>query len=778
MNNTECFESTNIPVLPLRDVVIYPYMIIPLFIGREKSIRCLKTSMKDKKKIMLVAQKEPSKDNPNPEDLYSIGTISNVLQMLKLPDGTVKVLVEGKKRAKILKIIDNGKHFVAEICYLQNCKIPEKENKIFIRTIINQFEVYIKLNKKIPREVLVTLNNIKNTSRLADTIAAHIPLRLKEKQKILEEIDLKKRIENLMKFMESEIEILKIEKKIRNRIRKQMEKSQREYYLNEQMKAIQKELGENEINKEEYQEIRNKMYSSQTPSIVRKKLVCELNKLKMMPSISAEATVVRSYIETVLSIPWKKKTKIKKNILEAKKILDQEHYGLYEIKERILEHLAVQNRKNKIQGPILCLVGPPGVGKTSLGKSIAKATGRKYIRISLGGLRDEAEIRGHRRTYIGSMPGKIIQKISKIGVKNPLFVLDEIDKISSDIRGDPSSALLEVLDIEQNFAFNDHYLELDYDLSEVMFIATANTLEIPYPLLDRMEIINLSGYTEEEKINIASMHLIPKQMQKNGIRKKEVKISKKILKQIIINYTKESGIRGLEREISKIYRKSIKIFLTRRNTKKITITKKNLKRFLGEKKFEYEKVKETSRIGKVIGLAWTELGGELLYIESIITKGKGNLICTGSIGKVMQESVKAGLTFLKYESKNFGISSKFYSNHDIHIHFPEGAVPKDGPSAGISICTAIFSSIVNNPVNLQFSMTGEITIFGNILPVGGIKEKILASQRGNIYSIIIPKKNKKEISKIPKKILQNTKIHFVTHIKEVFKIILLNKLTF
>ncbi len=764
-------KNTEILILPLRDVVVYPNMIVPLFIGRKKSIFCLELSMKQNKKILLVAQKKASTDDPNIDDLFNVGTISTILQVLKLPDGTIKILVEGLERAKIIEIQNKGKYFIALINKINESKINTKEQKIITKTLIHQFETYIKLSKKIPIEVLNSLNNIQNPVKLADTIATHIPLKLNSKQRILEINNINERLEYLIAMIESEINILKIEKKIRNRIKKQMEKSQKEYYLNEQIKAIQKELGDiNSLN--EYELIYKKFQKTKIPKKIKKKANLELKKLKLMSPLSAEATVVRSYIDWIIEIPWYKKTKIKKDLIKAKNILDKDHYGLEHVKERILEYLAVQNRSNKVKGPILCFVGPPGVGKTSLGKSISKATGRKYIKISLGGIRDEAEIRGHRKTYIGSMPGKIIQKITKTKVINPLFLLDEIDKISSDMRGDPSSALLEVLDPEQNNIFNDHYIEVDYDLSHVMFIATANSINnISPPLLDRMEIIKLVGYTENEKINIAKKYLIPKQIKNNFLKKKEISINNKIIIDIVRYYTRESGVRNLEREISKICRKSVKKITTNKKCKSIRINLKNLKKYLGIKKYDFEKIKKENPIGQVTGLAWTETGGEIITIESICIPGKGKLTYTGSLGEVMQESIKIALTVVRTLTKKIKIENKFYNKNDIHIHIPEGSTPKDGPSAGITICTSMISSLTKNKVKSNIAMTGEITLYGNIIPIGGLKEKLLAALRGGIKKVIIPIGNKKDLEEIPKNIIKNLKIYTLKNIKEVIKLI-------
>jgi len=773
--NSERSERIKIPVLPLRDVVVYPHMVIPLFVGRKKSIKCIETSMNNDKKIMLIAQKEASKDEPNTNDLFNIGTVSSILQMLKLPDGTVKVLVEGLQRACIQNITNNGEHFIAEVKLIISPTVFDKEQRVLIRTTIDQFESYIKLNKKIPSEILNTLSSTKNAEKLADIIAAHMPLKLSDKQSVLEIHNVNERLEFLMAIMETEIDLLKVEKRIRNRVKKQMEKSQREYYLNEQIKAIQKELGDMDEIPDENKILKRKIKSSKMPKEAKEKTESELQKLKMMSPMSAEATVVRSYIDWMIQVPWSVKTKIKKDIQEAKKILDIDHFGLEKVKERILEYLAVQSRTNKVKGPILCLIGPPGVGKTSLGKSIAKSTGRKYVRMALGGIRDEAEIRGHRRTYIGSMPGKLIQKMVKAKVKNPLFLLDEIDKMSCDIRVDPASALLEVLDPEQNANFNDHYLEVDYDLSDVMFVATSNSMNIPAPLLDRMEIIRLSGYTENEKLNIAKSYLYPKQIERNALKKNELKITDSAIVNIIQYYTREAGVRSLEREISKICRKVVKILTLNKSLKKIEINNKNLKEFLGIKRFDYGKTNSLNQIGQVLGLAWTEVGGELLTIETACVSGKGKLTYTGSLGEVMQESIQAALTVVRSQAKKLGIKKDFHEKHDIHVHVPEGATPKDGPSAGIAMCTAIVSSLTKNPVRSNVAMTGEITLQGKVLTIGGLKEKLLAAHRGGVKTVLIPYENKRNLEEIPKNIIEGLKIYPIKNIEEVFKIALEKK---
>lgn len=772
--NSERSERITIPVLPLRDVVVYPHMVIPLFVGREKSIKCIETSMNNDKKIMLIAQKEASKDEPGKNDLFNIGTISSILQMLKLPDGTVKVLVEGLQRAYIKNITNNGEHFISEVELIFPNNVINKEQEVLIRTTINQFESYIKLNKKIPSEILNSLINTKNAEKLADTIAAHIPLKLSDKQSVLEIYNVNERLEFLMAIMETEIDLLKVEKRIRNRVKKQMEKSQREYYLNEQIKAIQKELGEMDEIPDENKILKRKIKKSKMPKEAKEKTESELQKLKMMSPMSAEATVVRSYIDWMVQVPWSIKTKIKKDIQEAKTILDIDHFGLEKVKERILEYLAVQSRTKKVKGPILCLIGPPGVGKTSLGKSIARSTGRKYVRMALGGIRDEAEIRGHRRTYIGSMPGKLIQKMVQVKVKNPLFLLDEIDKMCCDIRVDPASALLEVLDPEQNANFNDHYLEVDYDLSDVMFVATSNSMNIPAPLLDRMEIIRLSGYTENEKLNIAKCYLYPKQIERNALKKSEITITDCAIMNIIQYYTREAGVRNLEREISKICRKVVKRLILNKNLKHIEINSTNLKNFLGIQQFDYEKTNTLNQIGQVMGLAWTEVGGELLTIETACVSGKGKLTYTGSLGEVMQESIQAALTVVRSQAKKLGIKTDFHEKHDIHVHVPEGATPKDGPSAGIAMCTAIVSSLTKNPVKSSIAMTGEITLRGKVLTIGGLKEKLLAAHRGGVKSVLIPYENKRNLEEIPKNIVEGLKIYPVKNIEEVLKIALEN----
>ncbi|KLU16868.1 MULTISPECIES: endopeptidase La [Xenorhabdus] len=770
--NPERSERIEIPVLPLRDVVVYPHMVIPLFVGREKSIHCLEAAMEHDKQVMLVAQKEASTDEPGVNDLFSVGTVASVLQMLKLPDGTVKVLVEGLQRARITTLTDNGEYFYAQVEYSESPDVDEREQEVLVRTVINQFEGYVKLNKKIPPEVLTSLHSIEDAAKLADTIAAHMPLKINDKQTVLEMSNVVERIEYLIAMMESEIDLLQVEKRIRNRVKKQMEKSQREYYLNEQMKAIQKELGEMDDAPDEYETLKRKIEDAKMPKEAREKAEAELQKLKMMSPMSAEATVVRSYIDWMVQVPWVSRSKVKKDLIKAQEVLDTDHYGLERVKERILEYLAVQSRVSKLKGPILCLVGPPGVGKTSLGRSIARATGRKYVRMALGGVRDEAEIRGHRRTYIGSMPGKLIQKMSKVGVKNPLFLLDEIDKMSSDMRGDPASALLEVLDPEQNVAFNDHYLEVDYDLSDVMFVATSNSMNIPAPLLDRMEVIRLSGYTEDEKLNIAKRHLLPKQIERNALKKDELTIDDGAIIGIIRYYTREAGVRSLEREISKLCRKAVKALLMDKKLKHIEINADNLKDYLGVQKVDYGRADTENRVGQVTGLAWTEVGGDLLTIETASVPGKGKLTYTGSLGEVMQESIQAALTVVRARADKLGISSDFHEKRDIHVHVPEGATPKDGPSAGIAMCTALVSCLTGNPVRADVAMTGEITLRGLVLPIGGLKEKLLAAHRGGIKTVLIPDDNKRDLEEIPQNVIQDLEIHPVKRIEDVLSIAL------
>jgi ATP-dependent Lon protease len=756
-----------VPVLPLRDVVVYPFMVIPLFVGRERSIKALEVAMAADKQILLTTQKSASEDQPTEEELYHIGTLATVLQLLKLPDGTVKVLIEGVRRAKVARFITNESYFLADVELIDDTNVQSRDIEILVRSLKSQFEQYVKLNRKIPTEILASVLAIEDASRLADTIAAHLSLKIDEKQKLLEIVDLVKRLEKLVGIMESEIDLLQVEKRIRGRVKRQMEKTQREYYLNEQMKAIQKELGELEEVPNELEALTKKIEKASMPEEAKEKCVSELNKLKMMSPMSAEATVSRNYLDWMLALPWGKTSKLRASLAEAEKILEEEHYGLKEVKDRILEYLAVHKRVKNPKGPILCLVGPPGVGKTSLGESIANATGRKFVRMSLGGIRDEAEIRGHRRTYIGAMPGKIIQKISKMDSNNPFFLLDEIDKMSSDFRGDPASALLEVLDPEQNHAFNDHYLEVDYNLADVMFVATANSLDIPPALRDRMEIIRIPGYTEEEKVNIALRHLIPKQMIANGLKPSEVALPLEAVRDIVRYYTREAGVRNLEREISKIFRKVVKEVLLKTRNKKLTLDANNLEDYLGVRRFRYDIAAEKDQIGQVKGLAWTEVGGELLEIEAVTLPGKGKITYTGQLGEVMQESIQAALTVVRSRAPLLGIPKHFFEKHDIHIHVPDGATPKDGPSAGISMCTALVSVLTHLPVRATYAMTGEITLRGEVLAVGGIKEKLLAAHRGGIKSVIIPLENVKDLKEIPDNIKNDLDIKPVRWIDEV-----------
>ncbi len=764
-----------VPVLPLRDVVVYPHMVIPLFVGREKSINALDAAMSDNKQILLVAQKSAEIDEPGADEIHRIGTLSNILQLLKLPDGTIKVLVEGEQRVQVIELNEGDDHFTAEISVIESQPDEnERELEVLGRSVINLFDQYVKLNKKVPPEILTSLSGIDDPARLADTIAAHMSLKLEEKQQVLEIRSVKERLEHIMGLIEGEIDILQVEKRIRGRVKQQMEKSQREYYLNEQMKAIQKELGDLEDAPNEVEELAAKIEKSGMPKEAREKAEAELNKLKMMSPMSAEATVVRNYIDWLVAVPWKKKTKVRNDLARAQQVLDEDHYGLEKVKERILEYLAVQQRVRKLKGPILCLVGPPGVGKTSLGQSIARATNRKFTRMSLGGVRDEAEIRGHRRTYIGSMPGKIIQNLSKVEVRNPLFLLDEIDKMAMDFRGDPASALLEVLDPEQNNTFADHYLEVDYDLSDVMFVATSNSLNIPGPLLDRMEVIRLAGYTEDEKFHIAHDYLIPKQLKNNGLKENEVVFYESAVREIIQHYTREAGVRGLEREISKICRKIVKEHLLKKK-KKTVVTPRNLERFLGVKRYRYGVAEEEDQVGQVTGLAWTEVGGELLTIESAVMPGKGAIIRTGQLGDVMKESIEAARTVVRSRAAVLGIEDDFFDKHDIHIHVPEGATPKDGPSAGIGMCTALVSAITEIPVKASVAMTGEITLRGEVLPIGGLKEKLLAAHRGGIRTIVIPEENEKDLVEIPKNIKNKLEIISVRWIDQVLEIALVSQ---
>ncbi len=760
------------PVLPLRDVVVFPHMAIPLFVGREKSIKALTAAMQDDKRILLLAQRTADTDDPQSRDMYSVGTLASILQMLKLPDGTVKVLVEGQRRAQVSNFDFDGEFVMAECQTLPEDKetvTDSKELDALSRSILAQFESYSKLNKKVPAELLPSLASMDSPGRLADTIAAHLNLKLEDKQEVLEIADPRTRLEHVLKQLEGEIDVLQIEKKIRSRVKSQMEKNQREYYLNEQMKAIQKELGENEDGPSEQEELAQKIDKAGMHKDAKAKAVAEFNKLKMMPPMSAEATVVRNYLDWLTQVPWKKRSKTHIDLDACQKKLDTDHYGLEKVKERIVEYLAVQARMKKLKGPILCLVGPPGVGKTSLGRSIAEAVNRKFVRMSLGGVRDEAEIRGHRRTYIGSMPGKIVQNMAKVGVKNPLFLLDEIDKMAMDFRGDPSSALLEVLDPEQNSTFQDHYLEVEFDLSDVMFIATANTLNIPAPLLDRMEVIRLAGYTEEEKLNIARQYLLPKQMKNNGVRDGELEIGDDALTGIIRLYTREAGVRSLERLISKVCRKVVKQLLTDPGHKTISVTAENLDQYLGVAQFRFGRAEERNRVGQVTGLAWTEVGGELLTIEAALAPGKGKLTQTGSLGNVMQESIQAALTVVRSRSEALGVDPKFYETRDLHVHVPEGATPKDGPSAGIAMCTALVSALTGIPVRADVAMTGEITLRGEVLPIGGLKEKLLAAQRGGIQTVLIPHENVKDLADIPETVKSRLNIEPVRWIEDVLK---------
>jgi ATP-dependent Lon protease len=761
-------ETQSLPLLPLRDVVVFPHMVIPLFVGRPKSIKALETAMESGKNILLVAQKSAAKDEPVPEDMYEIGCLANILQMLKLPDGTVKVLVEGVQRARVLRIEDQRALFVADVSLIPVEERADNEIEALRRTVLAQFDQYVKLNKKIPPEVLTSLAGIEEAGRLADTIAAHLPLKLEQKQEVLEVFGVPERLEKLLGQLEAELDILQVEKRIRGRVKRQMEKSQREYYLNEQVKAIQKELGEGEEGAD-IDEMEKKIKAAGMSKEALAKVNAEVKKLKLMSPMSAEATVVRNYIETVLALPWKKKSRISKDLSAAEKILDRDHYGLDKVKERIVEYLAVQQRVDKVKAPILCLVGPPGVGKTSLGQSIAKSTNRKFIRMALGGVRDEAEIRGHRRTYIGSMPGKILQNMTKVGVKNPLFLLDEVDKMGQDFRGDPSSALLEVLDPEQNHTFQDHYIEVDFDLSDVMFVATANTLNIPAALLDRLEVIRLSGYTEDEKVNIALRYLVPKQMKNNGIKRDELGITEDALRDIVRYYSREAGVRALEREISKICRKVVKSLVMKARKHKIVVNAKNLDKFLGVRRYSFGMAEKENQIGQVTGLAWTEVGGELLTIEAVALPGKGKTMTTGKLGEVMQESIQAALSVVRKRSQSLGIADDFYQKNDIHIHLPEGATPKDGPSAGVAICTALVSVLSGIPVRADVAMTGEITLRGEVLPIGGLKEKLLAAVRGGIRLALIPEENVKDLAEIPDTIKNRIEIQPVRWIDKVLE---------
>lgn len=765
-------KGVKYPVLPLRDIVVFPHMIVPLFVGREKSVRALEDVMiSEDKQILLVTQKNPVLDDPSAQDLYTVGTLGTVLQLLKLPDGTVKVLVEGTRRVTLLKVVDENNYFEAFIEPMEEPDVDGEELEALLRSVLGQFEQYVKLNRKIPPDVLVTINQIEDPVKLADTIASYLTLKIADKQNLLEITAINERLEKILQLIESEISVMQVEKRIRNRVKKQMEKTQRDYYLNEQMKAIQRELGENEDGKDEISDLEDKIKKNKLTKEALEKCLSEVRKLRTMNQMSAEATVVRNYLDWMLGIPWQKRSRIRRDVTHAKKLLDQDHYGLEKVKERILEYLAVQSRVGKVKGQILCLVGPPGVGKTSLGKSIAEATGRNFVRISLGGVRDEAEIRGHRRTYIGSMPGKIIQGMRKAKSSNPLFLLDEIDKMGADWRGDPASALLEVLDPEQNGTFNDHYLEVDYDLSDVMFVTTANTLKMPQPLMDRMEIIRLPGYTEDEKVEIAIRHLIPKQEEVHGLKKNEFAISDEALRQLIRIYTREAGVRNLEREIANLARKAIKEILVNK-VKAVKITPKNLEKFAGVPRFHYGQAEAEDAIGATTGLAWTEVGGELLSIEAVVLQGKGKTMITGKLGDVMQESIQAAVSYIRSQAARFGINPDIFEGRDIHIHVPEGAIPKDGPSAGVAMCTSIVSALTGVPVSKEVAMTGEITLRGRVLQIGGLKEKLLAAHRGGIKTVIIPIDNQKDLSEIPDNVKKGIQIIPVATIDEVLKVAL------
>ncbi len=768
---SEPAATTGVPLLPLRDVVVFPHMVIPLFVGRPKSIRALESAMEAGKQIMLVAQKTAAKDEPKPEDLFEMGCMSTILQMLKLPDGTVKVLVEGVQRAKALRVEDNGDYFVCDIQVIDSGAEASAESEALRRAVVTQFDQYVKLNKKIPPEILTSISGIDNPGRLADTIAAHLPLKLEHKQAVLELSDVHARLENLLEQLEREVDILQVEKRIRGRVKRQMEKSQREYYLNEQVKAIQKELGEGEEGAD-IEELEKKIKAAHMPKDARKKADAELKKLKLMSPMSAEATVVRNYLDTLVGLPWAKKSKVRHDLGFAEKVLDEDHYGLEKVKERILEYLAVQQRVDKVKAPILCLVGAPGVGKTSLGQSVARATGRKFVRMALGGVRDEAEIRGHRRTYIGSMPGKILQSLTKVGVRNPLFLLDEVDKLGMDFRGDPASALLEVLDPEQNHTFSDHYVEVDFDLSDVMFVATSNSLNIPPALLDRMEVIRLSGYTEDEKVNIAQRYLLPKQMRNNGVKEGELEVTEDAIRGIVRYYTREAGVRSLEREISKICRKAVKGQLLKKYAGKVVVTADSLNEFLSVRRFNFGLAGRENQVGQVVGLAWTEVGGELLTVEATRMPGKGNIIRTGSLGDVMKESVEAARTVARVRAKRLGIKDEAFDKSDLHVHVPEGATPKDGPSAGIAMTTAIVSALTGIPVRADVAMTGEITLRGEVLEIGGLKEKLLAAHRGGIKTVLIPEENVKDLQELPENIKNSLEIIPVKWIDKVLELAL------
>ncbi|ATP44182.1 endopeptidase La [Pseudomonas putida] len=763
--------TLDLPLLPLRDVVVYPHMVIPLFVGREKSIEALEAAMTGEKQILLLAQKNPADDDPGEDALYRVGTVATVLQLLKLPDGTVKVLVEGEQRGAVERFTEVEGHIRAEVSLIDEVDAAERESEVFVRTLLSQFEQYVQLGKKVPAEVLSSLNSIEEPGRLVDTMAAHMALKIEQKQEILEIVDLATRVEHVLALLDAEIDLLQVEKRIRGRVKKQMERSQREYYLNEQMKAIQKELGDGDEGHNEVEELKKRIEAAGLPKDALTKAHAELNKLKQMSPMSAEATVVRSYLDWLVQVPWKAQSKVRLDLTKAEEILDADHYGLEEVKERILEYLAVQKRVKKIRGPVLCLVGPPGVGKTSLAESIAAATNRKFVRMALGGVRDEAEIRGHRRTYIGSMPGRLIQKMTKVGVRNPLFLLDEIDKMGSDMRGDPASALLEVLDPEQNHNFNDHYLEVDYDLSDVMFLCTSNSMNIPPALLDRMEVIRLPGYTEDEKINIAVKYLVPKQVKANGLKKEELEVDISAIRDIIRYYTREAGVRGLERQIAKVCRKVVKEHTGQKQVK-VKVSSEQLEHLLGVRKFRYGLAEQQDQIGQVTGLAWTQVGGELLTIEAVVIPGKGQLIKTGSLGDVMVESITAAQTVVRSRARSLGIAADFHEKHDVHIHMPEGATPKDGPSAGVGMCTALVSALTQIPVRADVAMTGEITLRGQVLAIGGLKEKLLAAHRGGIKTVIIPEENVRDLKEIPENIKQDLQIKPVKWIDEVLQIAL------
>ena len=769
--NSPTLATSAVPLLPLRDVVVFPHMVIPLFVGRPKSIKALESAMEAGKQIMLVAQKTAAKDEPKPEDLFEMGCMSTILQMLKLPDGTVKVLVEGVQRAKASQVEDNGDFFVCEVELVEAPSEASAESEALRRAVVTQFDQYVKLNKKIPPEILTSISGIDDPGRLADTIAAHLPLKLEHKQMVLEFADIHARLENLLEQLEREVDILQVEKRIRGRVKRQMEKSQREYYLNEQVKAIQKELGEGEEGAD-IEELEKKIKAAHMPKEARKKADAELKKLKLMSPMSAEATVVRNYLDVLVNLPWAKKSKVRHDLAFAQQVLDEDHYGLERVKERILEYLAVQQRVDKVKAPILCLVGPPGVGKTSLGQSVARATGRKFVRMALGGVRDEAEIRGHRRTYIGSMPGKILQSLNKVGVRNPLFLLDEVDKLGMDFRGDPSSALLEVLDPEQNHTFSDHYVEVDFDLSDVMFVATSNSLNIPPALLDRMEVIRLSGYTEDEKVNIAQRYLLPKQMKNNGVDASELDVTEDAIRGIVRYYTREAGVRSLEREISKICRKAVKGQMLKKYVGKVVVTGENLNEFLSVRRFNFGLAGRENQVGQVVGLAWTEVGGELLTVEATKMPGKGAIIRTGSLGDVMKESVEAARTVVRVRAKRLGIKDEVFEKFDLHIHVPEGATPKDGPSAGVAMTTAIVSALTGIPVRADVAMTGEITLRGEVLEIGGLKEKLLAAHRGGIKTVLIPEENVKDLQEFPENIKSNLEIIPVKWIDKVLELAL------